>query len=111
MHSYRTNRTERAAGSSGACRKANEYRQRRGLPAANEDHAIRNAATSLSYRDAMARLPTRAREAVRLRFEEKKTHAEIAEQLGLSVYAAERFVAKALAKLRGLFRDGQTRQP
>lgn len=55
--------------------------------------------------------PSRAREALRLRFEEKKTYPEIAEQLGLSVYAAERFVVKALARLRGLLRGEETRRP
>ena len=91
-----------------ACRRANDYRQRRGLPAADEAAIERQAVTVLAYRDAMARLPGRAREALRLRFEEKKTFAEIAEQLGLSVYAAERFVAKALARLRGLLRGEES---
>jgi DNA-directed RNA polymerase specialized sigma24 family protein len=93
------------------CREANDYRRRRGLPAADERAAERHAATVLSYRDAMDRLPSRAREALRLRFEEKKTYAEVAEQLGLSVYAAERFVSKALFRLRELLRGEQTRQP
>ena len=96
------------------CREANDYRRRRGLPAANEAEIAdieRRADTRLSIRDAMAILPSHAREALRLRFDEKKTYAEIAAQLGLSVYATERFVTKALAKLRGLLRDGQTRHP
>lgn len=94
-----------------ACKKANAYRQRRGLPAADEAAIERQAAATLSIRDAMESLPRRAREALRLRFEEKKTYTEIAEQLGLSVYAAKRFVAKALARLRGLLRGEEPRQP
>jgi len=93
------------------CRQANAYRRRRGLPAADEEKTGRHAATVLSHRDAMEKLPSRAREALRLRFEEKKTYPEIAEQLGLSVDAAERFVAKALARLRGLLRGEETRRP
>lgn len=93
------------------CKHANGYRRSRGLPAADEKAAGRHAATVLSYHDVMARLPSRAREALRLRFDEKKSYAEVAEQLGLSVYAAERFVAKALARLRALLRGEQPRQP
>ena len=94
-----------------ACRKANEYRHGRGLPAANEDHAIRNAATALPYRDGMGRLPTRAQEALRLKFEQKKTYEEVAGEMGLSVSAAKRYVAKALAQLRGLLRGEGEREP
>jgi RNA polymerase sigma factor (sigma-70 family) len=96
------------------CREANDYRRRRGLPAASEADLAdieRRADTRLAIRDAMASLPSRARKALSLRFEEKKTYAEVAEQLGLSVYAAERFVAKALARLRVLLRGEETRQP
>ena len=92
-----------------ACKTANDYRQRRGLPAANEDIA-RHATTDLLVREAMERLSSRAREALRLRFE-KKTYAEIAEELGISTSAAERFVAKALAKLRCGLRGEGTRPP
>jgi RNA polymerase sigma factor (sigma-70 family) len=94
-----------------ACNKANDYRQRRGLAAANEALVARHAATALSSREAMEKLPRRAREALRLRFEEKKTYAEVAGELGISVYAAERFVAQALIRLRGVLRGEGTRQP
>lgn len=87
-----------------ACRSANDYRQNRGLPAANEEEIARHAATVLSYREAMESLPTRAREALRLRFEQKKTYPEIAEELGVSKHAAERIVAKAVARLREVLR-------
>lgn len=93
------------------CRQGNLYRKRRGLPAADEEKAGRHAAAVLSSREAMERMSSRAREALRLRYEEKKTSAEIAEQLGLSVYAAERFVAKALTRLRELLQGDKTRQP
>lgn len=111
---YRLNQPasdERAWLIGAVCREANDYRRRRGLPAADERAAERHAATILSYHDAMKRLTSRAREALRLRFEEKKTNAEIAEQLGLSVLAAERFVGKAFLRLRWLLRGEQTREP
>ena len=50
-------------------------------------------------------LPRLAREALRLRFEEKKSYPEIAEALDVSIDAAQRIVAKAGAKLRGLLRS------
>jgi len=93
------------------CRDANDYRRRRGLPAADEEKVGRHAAAVLSYRDARERLPSRAREALRLRFEEKKSYAEIAEELGLSVHAAERFVGKAFFRLRELLGGRQTPEP
>lgn len=83
-----------------ACRNANGYRQRRGLPAANEAEAVRQITAVLATRDALATLPRRAREALRLKFDEKKSYEEVAEQLGLSVHAAKRFVSKALTQMR-----------
>jgi RNA polymerase sigma factor (sigma-70 family) len=94
-----------------ACKRANIYRQMRGLPPVNEADVERHAARVLTYRDAMEPLPSRAREALRLRFQENKTYPEIAEELGVSVYVAERFVAKAFARLRGVLGGEGTKKP
>lgn len=77
----------------GVCGKGEAYRRARGLdPAADDAGDARDLA--------LATLTDQAREALRLRFEEKRTYAEIAEELGVSVFAAERIVATAGAKLR-----------
>ena len=47
-------------------------------------------------------LAPRAREALRLRFDERKSYPEIAEEMQISTRAAERMVAKALARVRQL---------
>jgi RNA polymerase sigma factor (sigma-70 family) len=91
-----------------ACRAGNSYRVGRGLPAANVADVERHATTVLSIRDALERLPSRAREALRLRFDNGKTYAEIAAELGISEYAVERFVAKVWTRLRGLLRGQGT---
>lgn len=79
----------------GACGKGEAYRSAHGLaPAADDAHEL-----------TLATLPDRAREALRLRFEEKLTYAEIAAELGLSVFAVERMVATAGAKLRQRLRS------
>jgi RNA polymerase sigma-70 factor (ECF subfamily) len=49
---------------------------------------------------AMSRLSPRRQEAVRLRFEEQLTHAEIGQVLGISKDAAERLVHRALDDLQ-----------
>jgi DNA-directed RNA polymerase specialized sigma subunit len=49
---------------------------------------------------ALAALPEDAREALRLRFQEKRTYPEIAAALGVTKRFAEKLVAKALAELR-----------
>ncbi len=87
-----------------ACRNANGYRQRRGLPAANEAEAARQITLVLANRDALATLPRLAREALRLKYDEKLSYEEVAEQLGLSVHAAKRFVSKALTQMRAALR-------
>lgn len=88
-----------------ACTSARSYLQRHGLPAADVDRDDeREIVALLLHRDALTTLTRRAREALRLRFAERKTYAEIAEELGVSAYAAEHLVAKAFAKLRGLRR-------
>lgn len=55
-------------------------------------------------RGALHLLAGQAREAVRLRFEEGMAYPDIALELGVTVFAAEQLVAKALAKIRRLQR-------
>jgi DNA-directed RNA polymerase specialized sigma24 family protein len=55
-------------------------------------------------RGALHLLAGNAREAVRLRFEEGMAYPDIAMELGMTVFAAEQLVAKALAKIRRLQR-------
>ena len=49
---------------------------------------------------ALATLPADAREALRLRFQERRTYPEIAAALDVTKRFAEKLVAKALAELR-----------
>jgi RNA polymerase sigma-70 factor (ECF subfamily) len=49
---------------------------------------------------AIEQLPERRRLAIRLRFEEEMSHAEIADVLGVSSVAAQRLVSRAMADLR-----------
>lgn len=87
------------------CRNARKYLQRRGLVAPADVLAEERAGQRvLSQREALAMLPSHAREALRLRFEERKSYPEIAEALDVPIDAAQRLVAKAGAKLRGLLR-------
>lgn len=89
---------------SAACSNANVWRARRGLPPGNRE-IEQNAARRLPYREAVAMLSEpRAREALRLRFEEKKDYPEIAAQLDVSTFTAKHIVARAVAELRGLLR-------
>jgi DNA-directed RNA polymerase specialized sigma24 family protein len=53
-------------------------------------------------------LSPRARQALRLRFDERKTYAQIAAELGVSTIAAERMVARAAARIRRMQRLGKT---
>lgn len=85
-----------------ACTNAQTWLQRRGLPPGHEAEAARE--TSKSYRDALELLPSRAREALRLRFSERKTYPQIAAELGVSTFAAEQIVAKAAVKMREVLR-------
>lgn len=54
--------------------------------------------------EALAVLPENAREAVRMRFFEKKSYAEIAAELGVATYYAEHLVMQGVAKLLALRR-------
>ena len=84
------------------CRGAKVYLQRRGLDADDDPRAAKESV----FVDAAVRtLPERAREALRLRFDERMTYPEIAAELNISAFAAERIVAKAIAKIRKLQRE------
>lgn len=56
------------------------------------------------HRDATTTLTGTARAAIRMRFEERKSYTEIAEELGISHFAAEHLVKRAVKKLRGVVR-------
>ncbi|HEV7768349.1 MAG TPA: sigma factor-like helix-turn-helix DNA-binding protein [Thermoanaerobaculia bacterium] len=85
---------------------AKTYLQRRGLPAGDDEaDDTRVVLELLLQRDALQTLPALARDALRLRFAERKTYPEIGTELGISPYAAERIVAKAFMKLRSLRRE------
>lgn len=87
------------------CSSAKAYMQRRGLVAPEDvTEREREIRRELAHRDALAMLPSQDREALRLRFEERKTYPEIAAELDVSVEAAQRIVARAAAKLRGRIR-------
>ena len=53
-----------------------------------------------AVREAMARLPVRQREILRLRFDEELTQSQIGEELGISQMHVSRLMRDALAKLR-----------
>lgn len=55
---------------------------------------------SARVRDAIARLPQRAREAVVLRWQHQLRHAEIAQAMGISVKGVEALLARARVTLR-----------
>lgn len=84
------------------CRGAKVYRQRRGLDADDDPQVSKE---SIFVRAAMDTLGECAREALRLRFDERMSYAEIAAELNISAFAAERMVAQAVAKIRKLQRE------
>lgn len=79
------------------CRGAKVYLQRRGLDADDDPRAPKE---SVLVRAAVETLGERAREALRLRFDERMTYPEIAAELNISAFAAERIVATEMAKIR-----------
>jgi RNA polymerase sigma factor (sigma-70 family) len=88
------------------CRNAKEYLQRRGVVVpGNGTEQEREIRSLLSDRDALAMLPSHARDALRLRFEKQKTYPEIAAELDVSVDTAQRLVRKAMAKLLKVIRE------
>jgi len=86
--------------------RANAWLQTRGLPPGNNTEIARNFGSTLAHRDGREMLNERAQEALRLRFAEKKTYEEIAAELGVSTFLAQRIVTKAVAELRLLLRGG-----
>ena len=87
----------------GACRRAKEYLKMRGLTA-GQDESEETVERLLRRDEALALLSERARRVLRLRFDERKTYAEIAAELGVTVRSAKRIVSAAAAELRGLNR-------
>jgi hypothetical protein len=79
----------------GAREKGMRYQQAQGVTAgADADAAL--------VRGALHLLAGQAREAVRLRFEERMAYRDIAMALGITVFAAEQLVVKTVAKIRRL---------
>src|SRR5688500_17353354 len=87
------------------CRGAKAWLQRRGLADTDSADDAREQENLLFCRDALASLPRSAREALRLRFQERLTYEEIAAELDVSVYYAEKLVSKAGEKLRQAIRE------
>ena len=81
--------------------RATRYLAERGLPGGEQIAAVRRAVEQLDVqREALAALPEQAREAMRLRWVEGKSYAEVAAALGVTEDAAKRIVARAFGKLR-----------
>jgi RNA polymerase sigma factor (sigma-70 family) len=94
-----------------ACRVASAYRRRAAPPDATAEE-LQAVDDGLLVREAMALLPTRAREALRLRFRELWSYDEIAAELNVVTPYAKSLVRKALEKLRALRdRNQGERQP
>lgn len=84
-----------------ATTRASTYLELRGLPARGDVAQETRAVEHLDLRRReLATLTERVREALRLRVSEKKSFAEIAEELGVSEFAAKKMVEKALRTLR-----------
>lgn len=86
----------------GACANAKRYLERHGLTTGDETEKTRAAERWLREEEALDLLPERDRAVWRLRFEERKTYAEIAALLGVQPRSAERIVSRAGSKLRAL---------
>ncbi|HLJ60440.1 MAG TPA: SigB/SigF/SigG family RNA polymerase sigma factor [bacterium] len=67
-----------------------------------EDPVLESLEDRATLDAALARLPERAREVVRLRFYEDLSQAEIARRLGISQMHVSRVLRDALARLRGM---------
>jgi DNA-directed RNA polymerase specialized sigma24 family protein len=91
----------------GVTAKGEKYRRARGLDSPAPDaEATRDVRFT---KVVLGALSPRAREVLRLRFDEKKTYAEIAAEMGVSTNAAERLVARAAARIRRIQRGGGDR--
>jgi RNA polymerase sigma factor (sigma-70 family) len=88
-----------------ACRSAKTYLQRRGLALTDAPDDAREVENLLFHREALELLPERARQALSLRFRERRTYDEIAAEFDVAPYYAKQLVAKAVAKLRKVIRE------
>jgi hypothetical protein len=87
-----------------ACTNAQNYLQMRGLATGDGAAGTRAIQRFMAHRDTAATLPERERQAVRMRFEERKSYLQIGEQLGISAFAAKHLVTKAVVTIRGVIR-------
>ena len=92
-----------------ACRGAKAWLQRRGMGVTDSPDDARELENLLFCRDALASLPQRAREALRLRFQERLTYEEIAAELDVSAHYAMKLVSNAEEKLRQAIRQSRER--
>ena len=94
----------------GACANAKRYLERRGLTTGHEAEKTRAAEQRLRREEALDLLPERDRAVLRLRFDEGKTYAQVAAELGVKPRSAKRIVSRAAARLRRLMRAMQERK-
>lgn len=93
------------------CHSARAYQRRHGSSKERRPDTPVDAATVRTIRDisflqeAMATLPDRAREAVRLRFAEHLSYAEIVAHLGVSEFYVQNTIKQAVLKLRKMQRQ------
>jgi hypothetical protein len=87
-----------------ACTNAQRYLEMRGLAAGDGAAGTRAVKRFMAHRDTAATLPKAEREAVRLRFEERKSYLQIGEQLGISAFAAKHLVTQAVVTIRRVIR-------
>jgi RNA polymerase sigma factor (sigma-70 family) len=87
-----------------ACLSAKRHLEKCGQSTGTEAAAAQSMESFVVHRDATATLTGTARTAIRMRFEERKSYPEIAAELGISPFAAEQLVKRAVQKLRGVIR-------
>ena len=92
-----------------ACAEAEKFQQIRAFEEALPE-ASRDARDRELTRIALTTLPENAREAVRLRFYERKSYDDIAEKLGITAHYAEHLVATSIAKVAALRRRFRRRE-
>jgi RNA polymerase sigma-70 factor (ECF subfamily) len=79
--------------------------EREGEPSLKENSALDDAERAETLRDAVERLPERARLVVTMRWVQGLGHREIAEAMGISVKGVEIQITRALRALRRHFGD------
>lgn len=94
---------------SAACAEAEKLQQIRAFEEALPEASGDARARELTSR-ALAMLPENAREAVRLRFYERKSYDDIAANLGITEHYAEHLVATSIAKVAALRRRFRRRE-